>query len=125
MKSNYRKTRDTIYATTFLISIIAGCEYFGRLMIKDTPKASEILPSQVTLDSKIDPCILPTELLFKGTDPSNRYALFFVDEGYNGSLDKVIISTAVDRDTINVNSPYFQEWNQKFLEMRRNRFGDR
>lgn len=123
MKINYIKIIPILYTTIFLVGLLAGWEYSARQRIKNSPKPSEILPNQVNLDSKVDPCLSPKELIFKGCDPSNKCDVSFIDEGYNGSLDMIIITTAAGQDTVSSNSPYFPDWNKKFLEMRKRRFG--
>ena len=115
-----------MYASALFTGLMIGCEYHWKQSIKDKPAPSEILPSQVDLD-KITrasyPGTLPTELIFRTLDPVNHCEILFVDRGYNGSLDEVIVSNAVGKDTVTVDSPYFQEWNKKFLEYRKSRFG--
>jgi hypothetical protein len=85
---------------------------------------SEILPGQVTLDSKIDTYTWSDELAFHGVDTSGRSDIYFVDSGYNGSLDYVLVQNSEGKHVVDRDNPYFSEWNEKFLEMRERRFGE-
>jgi hypothetical protein len=61
---------------------------------------------------------------FNANDANHRCRVIFRDDGCNGSLDDVIVINAVGEDTLTNSSPYFSEWNEKFLEMRERRFGE-
>jgi hypothetical protein len=128
MKIN-KTLRDILCTSVLVTGLLAGCEYHWRQRVKNQPAPSEILPNNVdvnniTSGSYFGPGALPTELIFKTLDPRNHCEILFVDKGYNGSLDEVIIVNEVGRYTFTVDSPYFQEWNQIFLEYRRIRWGD-
>tara|TARA_Y100000310_G_scaffold318924_1_gene373558 strand:- start:435 stop:800 length:366 start_codon:yes stop_codon:yes gene_type:complete len=119
MVNNYKKLA---YPMTILTGFaISGCVGNDNQL---TP--SEVLPDQFKLDgseSYLIPFTTPTDLTFRVLDSSSGIELLFVDSGYDGELDSLILQNSKGREVIGTDHPYFLEWNEKFVDMRKLKFG--